>query len=219
MLVLKDPAADSRELGFVCGAIERGELVLVPTDTVYGIAAKATDEDAVRRLYAAKGRDATQPTAALFASVHALRDAFGDGGLSPRASWAAMALLPGPWTLVVSNPSGLWPWLTGDQAGAPIGIRVPAGARALPPIAATSANLTGDATITRVRDLPPALATQLACAIDVGELGSNGSAGTVVASTVLDLTAWEVGGDVVVLRDDAGRAGVALAALASAPPA
>ena len=216
MLVVKDPGPESQELGYVCGAIERGELVLVPTDTVYGIAAKANDEAAVQRLYAAKGRDATKATAAVFASVGGLYDAFGDGGLTPRAHWAAMALLPGPWTLIVTNPGALWPWLTGGDAGAPIGVRVPAGARALPPIAATSANLAGEPTITRVRDLPPALAEQMACAIDAGDLGA-GRRGTAVASTVLDLTAWETGGDVVVVRDDAGRAGIARAALVNAP--
>lgn len=215
MLVLKDPAADSSELKYARLAIERGELVVVPTDTVYGVAAHAQDEAAVRKLYEAKGRGIEQPSAALFATVAELRDAFGEDGLSPRATWAVEALLPGPWTLIVNNPTARWPWLTGGEAGAPIGVRVPAGALALPPLAATSANLAGEPTALRIADVPADLVAHIACAIDRGTLGGGAD-----ASTVLDLTEWERtgdGADLRVLRDDAGRAGVARAALFSAP--
>jgi tRNA threonylcarbamoyl adenosine modification protein (Sua5/YciO/YrdC/YwlC family) len=215
MLVLKDPAADSSELEFARRALARGELVVVPTDTVYGVAASAEDEAAVVKLYAAKGRDLSQPSAALFATVRELRAAFGEDGMTPRATWAVESLLPGPWTLVVSNPAAKWPWLTGGRAGDPIGVRVPAGALALPPIAATSANPAGEATATCIAEVDPELAAFVACAIDRGPLGSGAD-----ASTILDLTVWERSGDSAdlrIIRDDAGRAGVARAALLSAP--
>lgn len=215
MLVLKDPAAGSSELEYARLAIARGELVVVPTDTVYGVAASATDEAAVAKLYAAKGRELNQPSAVLFATVTELRAAFGENGLTVRAAWAVEALLPGPWTLIVSNPNALWPWLTGGHAGDPIGIRVPAGALALPPIAATSANKAGEPTAISIAHVPSDLAALIACAIDRGTLGSGAD-----ASTILDLTTWEVTGelaDVRVLRDVAARAGVARAALHSAP--
>jgi L-threonylcarbamoyladenylate synthase len=208
MLVVKDPAPGSSELDYVRRALEQGELVVVPTDTVYGIAALATDEDAVRRLYDLKERPISQATAVIFATIPALREQL--PWLSTRANWAVQALLPGPWTLVVDNPDGHLPWLTGGEPG-PLGVRVPAGSLELPPIAASSANRSGEPTVESVADLDAAFAEQLCCAIDGGVLRRAGE------STVLDLVAWEAGGEVKVLRDTAGRAGQALAALASAP--
>jgi tRNA A37 threonylcarbamoyladenosine synthetase subunit TsaC/SUA5/YrdC len=82
---------------------------------------------------------------------------------------------------------------------------------ALPPIAATSANPTGEPVAVNLRGLDPALAEHVTVAIDRGELPAEGE------STVLDLVAWQRGeGDVRVLRDTAGRAGQALAVLADA---
>jgi tRNA A37 threonylcarbamoyladenosine synthetase subunit TsaC/SUA5/YrdC len=114
--------------------------------------------------------------------------------------------------LVVHNHDEVTPWLTGGTPGAPIGLRLPSGTLALPPVAATSANLPGEPTITRVDQLPDEVTKHVACAVDVGPIASAG------ASTVLDLTQWESGdGDVVILRDAAGRAGSAIAALECAP--
>lgn len=209
MLVIKEPAAGSAELEYVRRALEQGELAMLPTDTVYGLAALAADRDAVERLYALKGRAASQPTAVIYSSVAQLLASA--PWLGARAAWAAQALLPGPWTLIVDNPEGVLPWLTGG-APAPLGVRVPAGALELPPVAATSANHAGEPTVERVRDLDPAIVEQLCCAIDAGVLRA------AQESTVLDLVAWERGeGDARVVRDTAGRAGQALAVLANAP--
>ena len=61
-------------------AIESGELVVIPTDTVYGLACRPDREEAVRALSALKGRSADQPIALVAASVDALLE------LDPRAS-------------------------------------------------------------------------------------------------------------------------------------
>ena len=213
MLVLKDPQPGSTELSYVRKALEGGQLVIVPTDTVYGIAARADDAEAVARLYAAKGRPVDQPTAVIYGSTKELHDALPE--LGRRATWAVSALLPGPWTLIVDNPAGHLPWLTGGAPG-PLGVRVPGGALDLPPIAASSANRAGEPTISRVQEIDGELGAHVACAIDRGELGTRGAS----ASTVLDLTAWERGeGDVVVVRDDAGRAPQAMVVLRDAPEA
>ena len=208
MLVLKSPEPGSTELDYVRRALEQGELVVVPTDTVYGIAALATDEAAVARMYAHKGRPASQPTAVIFHSVGALREQL--PSISVRASYAVQSLLPGPWTLVLANPDEAMPWLTGGAPG-PLGVRVPAGAIELPPLAATSANRAGEPTIESLGDLDEQLTAELCCAIDAGVLERGAE------STVLDLVAWEGGGEVRVLRDTAKRAGQAIAVLASAP--
>ncbi|MCW2923193.1 MAG: threonylcarbamoyl-AMP synthase [Thermoleophilia bacterium] len=209
MLVLRDPAPESRELDYVRRALEAGELVVVPTDTVYGLAALASDQEAVARLYAAKGRGADQPTAVVYATAAALHADL--PFLSKRASWAVGSLLPGPFTLIVDNPVGHLPWLTGGVPG-PLGVRVPAGALALPAIAATSANPAGAPTARDVRSLDPSLQGVAACAVDRGELDP------AAESTVVDLVAWEGGaGEPRILRDTAGRAGQVLAVLADAP--
>lgn len=211
MLRITNPEPGSREHGYVAHALEHGELVVVPTDTVYGIAALATSREACGRLYLAKGRDPGQPTAVVFPDLDLLIDTIPD--LSLRARIACEMLLPGPYTLVVGNPTGVLPWLCGATPGA-IGVRVPAGALDLPPLAATSANLPGEPEIEVVAALPAAIAAQVACAIDAGPLPEGG------ASTVLDLTAWEAADAppdpalVRVLRDPAGRSPAALDLLA-----
>lgn len=202
MLVVDDAAEVAR-------ALDGGKLVVVPTDTVYGLAALASDEAAVACMYACKQRDPAQPTAVVFASVEQLLETLVD--VNVRTRWAIQALLPGPWTLVMANAGGIWPWLTGGAPG-PIGVRVPAGALQLPPLAATSANVSGRPTAEGVAALDPEIVDRVTHAIDRGLLPAQGE------STVLDLVAWSRGeGDVVVLRDTARRAGQALAVLDGAP--
>lgn len=192
-------------------ALAQGELVVVPTDTVYGLAAAADDRAAVERMYRLKGRDLAQPTAVVFGTVAQLDERLPD--LTARARWAVRSLLPGPWTLVLDVPDVPWPWLTGGTA-APLGVRVPAGALELPPIAATSANLAGEPTAATIDELSPALAEEVAWAVDGGPLPA------AQESTVLDLVAWARGeGDVRALRDTAGRLAQALVVLDGASPA
>src|SRR5581483_3472434 len=95
-----------------------GEVVILPTDTVYGLCAAATEEG-TERLYAVKGRAARQPTALVAATVDQLLAAVPelDGAL-------VRSLLPGPFTLVVPNPACRYAWLTGERPDA-IGVRVP----------------------------------------------------------------------------------------------
>ena len=200
MLKLTDPEAGSREHGYVRAALEGGSLIVVPTDTIYGLAARAYDEAACARLYEVKGRDAKRPTAVLFPSLDDLADALNER--SRRARIACEALLPGPVTLIIGNTGKVVPWLCGETPEK-IGVRVPRGAMDLPPLAATSANFTGDIEISQLSDLPPELYGEIACAVDRGVLPAG------QASTVIDLTVWEDSGDVadvVVLRDPAGRA-------------
>ena len=107
----------------VAAALRGGGLALVPTDTVYGLAASADREGAVRRLYRVKERDESQPTALVAASVDVLLECIPE--LRGRAGTIAAALLPGPYTLVLPNPARRYRWLTGSTPEA-IGVRVPA---------------------------------------------------------------------------------------------
>lgn len=189
-------------------ALRAGELAIVPTDTVYGLAASARSEDAVLRLYRAKGREASQPTALVAATVELLSDCIPE--LDGRAAAIAHALMPGPFTLVVPNPARRYPWLTGSRPET-IGLRVPdltglgravlEGAGA---IAATSANLPGGPDPRRLEDVPDELRAAAAVLVDGGELPGT-------PSTVLDLT----GEEPRVLREGAISAADALRAVGS----
>jgi L-threonylcarbamoyladenylate synthase len=166
-------------------ALRAGRLVVLPTDTVYGLAADGESESAARALYAAKGRDAIQPTAVLFASVDVLVERVSE--LPAAAVEAVRTLLPGPFTLIVENPARRYAWLNPQRPDA-IGLRVPAvtGApravlEALGAVVATSANLPGGVDPRRVEDVPPEIAAAVDVVIQGGELPGT-------PSTVVDLT-------------------------------
>src|SRR4030095_12878626 len=97
-------------------ALRAGEPVVLPTDTVYGRAADARNEAAVRALYRLKGRAEPQPTAVIAAEIEALVAAVPELGGRP--------VLAGPYTLILPNPRRRFPWLTGDRPET-IGVRVP----------------------------------------------------------------------------------------------
>ena len=188
-------------------ALRAGRLAVVPTDTVYGLAADGESEAAARALYAAKGRDAIQPTAVLFGSVELLVARVPE--LPPASVRAARALLPGPVTLVLPNPARRYPWLNAERPDT-IGVRVPAVAGAgrdvldaLGTLVATSANLPGGPDPRRVADVPAEIVGAVDVVVDGGELPG-------APSTVIDLT----GAEPRVLRHGALRAGEALARLA-----
>jgi L-threonylcarbamoyladenylate synthase len=194
------------EVEVAIDALRAGGLAVIPTDTVYGLAADGLSEDAATALYAAKGRDAVQPTALLFASVDALEEHV--PGLPARARAIARAVLPGPLTLVLPNPEGRFGWLNERRPDA-IGVRVPAVAgpgrevlAALGVLVATSANLPGRPDPQRAEDVPAAIREAVAAVVDGGPLPGT-------PSTVVDLT----GAAPVVLREGAVPADELLARL------
>ena len=183
----------------IAAAITRSELVVIPTDTVYGLACRPDDERAVRSLSALKRRSPDQPIALVAASVAALRE------LVPEVP---DGVLTGPFTLVVANPQRRLPWLSGSRPDT-IGVRVPSvsGAAAellelVGVVAATSANLHGGPDPCRVEDVPPEILGAVAVVLDAGELPG-------APSTIVDLT----GDEPRVLREGAVPAAEALARL------
>ena len=190
------------EVAAAVEAIRAGGLAILPTDTVYGLAASPHAEAPVRRLYDAKGRAGLQPTALVAADIELLLELLPELPADARA--IVRALLPGPYTLVLPNPAGRFPWLSGDRREA-IGVRVPvlggAGGEVLAAVgavAATSANLPGGRDPRTLADVPEELRA-VAVAVDGGELPGT-------ASTVIDFTTPEPR----VLREGAASAGEAL---------
>lgn len=187
-------------------AIGAGGLAIVPTDTVYGLATTPHDEEAVRRLYRAKGRADLQPTALVAADLETLFACVPE--LREHAGAVAAALLPGPYTLVLPNPGRRYRWLTGSRPDT-IGVRVPDlsgyGKQLLErvgAVAATSANLHGAPDPCTVGEIPQELIDGIAELVDAGPLPGT-------PSTVIDFT----GPEPTVIREGAGDVGRALAAV------
>ena len=160
-------------------AIESDELVVIPTDTVYGLVCRPDREESVRALSTLKQRSPEQPIALVASGVDPLRE------LIPELRVGD--LVRGAFTLVLPNPSRRLPWLAGGRPDT-IGVRIPevSGLAAellarVGVVAATSANLHGGADPRRVGDIPQELLDGIAAVLDVGNLPGT-------PSTVLDLT-------------------------------
>jgi L-threonylcarbamoyladenylate synthase len=163
-----------------------GEPVAVPTETVYGLAADATNAEAVARIYEAKGRPSFNP---LIVHVADIEEAQRIGDFNKQALGLANEHWPGPLTLVVpfTESSGIASIVT---AGLPtIGLRVPshpamqALLRAVGrPLAAPSANLSGSISPTRAGHVLKSLGGRILLIVDGGAT-QRGLESTIVAAT------------------------------------
>ncbi len=185
-------------------SIRAGGLVVIPTDTVYGLACTAFSEEPARRLYALKGRSTVQPTAIVAASVDVLLAHVPELRGVPEA--IARSLLPGPYTLVLPNPARRHAWVNAERPTA-LGVRVPAvrgPARAVLDaveiVVATSANLAGGPDPRRIEDVPEELRSGVDAVVDGGTLPGR-------PSTVIDVT----GDTPTIVREGAAPAAEALA--------
>lgn len=152
--------------------IRAGQPVAVPTETVYGLAADATDADAVARIYAAKGRPSFNPLIVHVADIDMAR---GIADFSPLAERLAAHFWPGPLTLVlpVRKDSGIASLVT---AGLPtIALRWPAHPamqelirESSRPLAAPSANASGAISPTRAEHVMASLGGKIPMILDAG---------------------------------------------------
>ena len=165
-------------------AIQRGELIVLPTDTVYGIGADAFDPVAVRGLLAAKGRGRDMPPPVLVSAATTL------DALATRVPGWARSLVeefwPGPLTLVCHQQTSLQ-WDLGDTRGT-VAVRMPDHdiARAIlertGPLAVSSANKTGRPAATDADQAIEMLGDEVAVVVDAGE-SPGGEASTIVDCT------------------------------------
>ena len=165
-------------------AVRRGRLVVLPTDTVYGVAADAFDPAAVRALLAAKGRGRDMPPPVLI-SAATTADALAVG--VPGYARALMEhFWPGPLTLVARQQESLQ-WDLGETRGT-VAIRIPDDelARELlertGPLAVSSANRTGRAAATTAKGALEQLGDSVEVYVDGGPTPGN------VPSTIVDVT-------------------------------
>jgi len=151
-------------------AIERGELVVYPTDTVYGLAGDATDEGAIERVFAAKGRDRSNPLSFAVADVDTALDYVRVG---EREEAFMREFLPGRVTVVCEKRDVLPDALTGGRER--VGVRVPDHDLALEfldaagAVTATSANRSGRSNARRAGDVDPEIRKAASVVLDGGE--------------------------------------------------
>jgi L-threonylcarbamoyladenylate synthase len=162
-------------------AVQRGELVVLPTDTVYGIGADAFDAEAVQSLLEAKGRGREMPPPVLISSATTL-DALATG-VTDYARRLVDRFWPGPLTIICNQQPSLQ-WDLGDTRGT-VAVRMPDHRLALDllertgPMAVSSANLTGHPAATDADMAAEMLAEQVAVIIDDGP-SPGGSSSTIV---------------------------------------
>ena len=179
-------ATDAARVQDIVAALEGGGVVVLPTDTVYGLAALPTSRDAIERIFALKGRRADVPLAVLCASAD---QALGLAAPVPGVERVAARFWPGPLTLVLPRRSGVELHLGEPQHT--IGLRVPdhdlvrAVAARTGPIAATSANRHGEPTPATASEAAASLTAAPDLVVDGGRLEAS-------ASTVVDAsgTPW-----------------------------
>jgi tRNA threonylcarbamoyl adenosine modification protein (Sua5/YciO/YrdC/YwlC family) len=165
-------------------AVQRGQLVVMPTDTVYGVAADAFDPAAVKSLLQAKGRGREMPPPVLVSAATTI-----DALAVNVPDWARTLVetfWPGPLTLVCHQQSSLQ-WDLGDTRGT-VAIRMPDHEIAREilertgPLAVSSANTTGTPAATDADAAQRMLGEEVAVIVDAG--ASPGGE----ASTIIDVT-------------------------------
>jgi tRNA threonylcarbamoyl adenosine modification protein (Sua5/YciO/YrdC/YwlC family) len=165
-------------------AVQRGELIVLPTDTVYGVAADAFDPAAVSALLRAKGRGREMPPPVLVSAATTI------DALAVRVPDYARTLVekfwPGPLTIVCHQQSSLQ-WDLGDTRGT-VAVRMPDHELAREilertgPLAVSSANSTGSPAATDADEAERMLGESVAVLVDAGP--SPGGQ----ASTIIDVT-------------------------------
>lgn len=176
------PIVGTERLGELASALGRGEVVAIPTETVYGLAARADDPAAVERMAELKGRPVGQPFQLIVDPVEAVLPLLAD----PRALDRVRTLWPGALTAVVRARAGAA--IAVVTAAGTVGLRQPADALACAVIraaggvlAATSANRSGEAPATSAADVFRSFGDSL-LVLDGGERTG------LAPSTVVDLT-------------------------------
>ncbi len=177
-------------------AIGRGELVVLPTDTVYGLAVDAFNSYGVQRLLDAKGRTRQSPPPVLIPGIPTL-DALAET-VPPEVRALVAAFWPGGLTVILpANPS--LDWDLGETDGT-VALRMPNNRIALEllsetgPLAVSSANLTGEPAARTIGDAERMLGHSVEVYLDDGEVGGTYETDASLGSTIIDATGLLIAG-------------------------
>ena len=169
---------EKEQLSEIIAAVQAGQTIAFPTDTVYGLGVISTDAQALERLKAAKGRPDSKPIPTMVASVEQLRTV---ACVDERAEKIAEAFLPGALTMVMKRQADLPEYMTNGWET--IGVRMPDDAFA--PMLVSSANRSGEATGTTFEEVMRQLDGRIDGIV-------KGTCGCMSASTIIDLSQDEV---------------------------
>ncbi|MDO4909173.1 MAG: L-threonylcarbamoyladenylate synthase [Corynebacterium sp.] len=177
---------ESRELGLQTAqnAVAGGRLIVMPTDTVYGIGCDAFNNDAVARLLAAKHRGPDMPVAVLVGSWDTITGLVAEYPAAART--LVEAFWPGALSLIIRQAPSL-PWNLGDTRGT-VMLRMPLHPVAIEllrktgPMAVSSANISGMPSATTAQAAESMLGDTVNCYLDAGESTIG------VPSTIVDLS-------------------------------
>ncbi len=160
------------ELKIVCNLIKNGEIVIFPTETVYGIGANAFDEKAVGKIFMAKGRPSDNPLIVHIADKRMIEEIASD--ITEVEQKLIDHFMPGPFTLILKKKEKIPDIVSAGLET--VAIRMPDNviARGIitfsgVPIAAPSANISGKPSGTMVEDIRKELEGKVSAIIDGGE--------------------------------------------------
>ena len=176
----------TEEFELACTAIQSGDLVVYPTETVYGLGADALDPVAIERVFAAKNRPHSKP---ISVAVHGLDAVYEYARLTPREEEFIEAFLPGPVTVVVEKDASVPDVLTAGSDR--VGIRIPDHELAqrllerVGPLTATSGNVSGNPSASRVAEIDARIRDHTAVVLDGGETAGGGSTVVDVATETI----------------------------------
>ena len=163
---------NTEELKIVCNLIKNGEVVVFPTETVYGIGANALDKDAVGKVFIAKGRPADNPLIIHLADKSKIEEVAED--ITEVEQKLIDAFMPGPFTIILKKKM-IVPSIVSAGLDT-VGIRIPNNiiAKAIiqysgVPVAAPSANVSGKPSGTTIDDIRQELENKVSAIVDGGE--------------------------------------------------
>ena len=184
-------------------SIGRGELVVIPTDTVYGVAADAFQPKAVARLLSAKGRGRQSPPPVLIPGIPTL-DALAET-VPDEVRELVKAFWPGGLTIILPARSSL-AWDLGETRGT-VALRMPSNRIALEllsetgPLAVSSANLSGQPAALNAVDAEAMLGDSVAVYLDGGPAGETYESTGDPGSTIVDATGLlKTDGKLIIVR-------------------
>jgi L-threonylcarbamoyladenylate synthase len=194
------------DAGALEACIAGGGVAVFYADTVYGLACDPEDADAVRRLYALKGRPPRKPSAVMWFSRGAALAALPE--LGGRTRLVLEQMLPGGVSVLLPNPRRRFPLACGPDPET-LGVRVPdvpALAAVERPVLQTSANVAGGADPSSLAEVPESIRAGADLVLDGGVLAG-------LPSTVVDLREFEPRGTWSIVRDGLVPASAVAAAL------
>ena len=188
IIKLEDLLEGDQEKERLLESLKRGEIIIYPTDTVYGIGCNIEKEDSVKRIIEAKQRDPKKPLSIIAPSVDWILE---NCQVSEFNKSLLNQLFPGPYSAVlkVKSDSKIPKYLQSSEKT--IGVRVPRHQltdlirESGLVIITTSLNISGQQTITKIEEIPESLQKITSIAVDAGQLSSE-------SSRVFDMTSDDI---------------------------